>query len=121
MYWNEYGTKTQSNQTTNEYRYFIGSNFVGVNRLFELIYLNRNNDVNKFKAPRYYLPKGIIANYNVIINGEKVYDQSIACNIKKEVYNRSWRQLGRSLDYEYTKNHYRLVVVDLGKLKRIRC
>ena len=29
----------------NEYRYFIESNFVGVNRLFVLVYLNRDNDV----------------------------------------------------------------------------
>ena len=26
--------------------YFLESNFVGVNRLFALIYLSRNNDVN---------------------------------------------------------------------------
>ena len=29
----------------NEYRYFIESNFVGVNSLFVLVYLNRDNDV----------------------------------------------------------------------------
>ena len=34
--------------TANEYRYFLESNFVGVNRLFVLIYLNRNNDVKRF-------------------------------------------------------------------------
>ena len=36
------------------------SNFVGVNRLYVLIYLNRNRDIKRFNAHRYYLPKGII-------------------------------------------------------------
>ena len=47
VYWNEYKTKIESKNTKNEYRYFLGSNFVGVNRLFVLIYLNKNNDVKK--------------------------------------------------------------------------
>ena len=34
------------------------------------VYLNRNNDVERFKTRRYYLSKGIIVNYNVIINGK---------------------------------------------------
>ena len=33
-YWNEYKTKNENKTTTNEYRYFLESNFVGVNRLF---------------------------------------------------------------------------------------
>ena len=34
MYWNEYQTKSENKITTNEYRYFLQSNFAGVNRLF---------------------------------------------------------------------------------------
>ena len=68
VYWNQYKAK-KDKTTTNEYRYFLQSNFVGVNRLFALVYLNRKNDVERFKTRRYYLPKGIIKNYNVIING----------------------------------------------------
>ena len=45
VYWNEYKTKSETNTTTNEYRYFIKSNLFGVNRLFVLVYLNRGNDV----------------------------------------------------------------------------
>ena len=36
VYWNEYKTKSENKNTTNEYRYFLESNFVGVNRLFVL-------------------------------------------------------------------------------------
>ena len=32
VYWNEY--KTKSDKTTNEFKYFLQSNFVGVSRLF---------------------------------------------------------------------------------------
>ena len=35
------------------------------------------------KAERYYLPKGIIKNYNVIINGQNVYDQAVDSDIKR--------------------------------------
>ena len=50
VYWNEHKTKSENKNTTKEYRYFLESNFVGVNRLFALIYLNRNNDVKRFNA-----------------------------------------------------------------------
>ena len=33
-YWNEYKIKSETKNTTNEYRYFLESNFVGVNGLF---------------------------------------------------------------------------------------
>ena len=45
VYWNECKTKSETKTTTNEFRYFLESNFVvGVNRLFVLIYLNRDDD-----------------------------------------------------------------------------
>ena len=82
VYWSEYETKRENKNTTNEYRYFTESSFVGVNRLFVLVYLNRNIDVKQFKTQRYYLPKGIIVNYNDIINGKNFYDQVIDLDIK---------------------------------------
>ena len=42
----EYERKSESKNLTNNYRYFIESNFVGLNR-FVLNYLNRDNDVKK--------------------------------------------------------------------------
>ena len=56
----------------NEYRYFLGPNFVGVNSLFVLADSNEDDDSKVFKAGRYYLPIGIIRNYNVIINGKNL-------------------------------------------------
>ena len=82
MYWNEY-KKTETKNTIDEYRYFLESNFVGVNRLFVWIYLNQNNDVKRYSAKNYYLTKGIIYNYNVIINEKNFYDQIADSNIKR--------------------------------------
>ena len=75
--------------------------------MFVLVYLNRDNDVKRFKAKRYYLPKGIIKNHNVIINGKNFYDQPINSDIKryKEVRNLTTGQgenytKGCLLDYD---------------------
>ena len=68
-YWNDYKTKTENkNKTNEEYGYFLESNFRGVNRLFNLIYSIKDNNSKRYKAKQYYIPKGVIKNYNVIIN-----------------------------------------------------
>ena len=66
------GTKSENKNTINKYRNFFESNFVGVKKLFVLICSNQDNNSKKYKATRYDLPKGIIENYNVIINGKKI-------------------------------------------------
>ena len=45
VYWNEYQTKSENKVTTSEYRYFLESNFLSVNRLFGLIY-SKNSMIN---------------------------------------------------------------------------
>ena len=68
VYWIEYKTENANENTTNKYRYFIESDFVGVNRLFVLISPNQDNSVKRFKGKKYYLPKNIIKKLNVIVN-----------------------------------------------------
>ena len=72
VYWNEYKTKSENKNTTNELRYFPELNFIGINRLFVLVYTNEAKNAERFKARKYYLAKGIIKNYNVIINRKKL-------------------------------------------------
>ena len=55
VYWNDYKTKCETKNTTNEYKHFLKSNFVGVIRLFVFIYSNEDNKTNRYKAQRYYL------------------------------------------------------------------
>ena len=81
--WNEYKTKSELKNTAIEYRYFLESNFVGVHRLFVLVYTNQINNAKRFNAQKYYLPKGITKTYNVIINGKNFYDQPIDYDIKR--------------------------------------
>ena len=59
-----YKTKSENKDTANKCRYFIESNFVGVYGLFVLVYSNQDDN-----SERYDLPKDIIKNHNVIING----------------------------------------------------
>ena len=83
IYWNKYKTKSENKNKTNEFRYFLKSNFVWINRLLVLIYSVHDGNAKRFKAKRYYLPKGIIKNYKMIINGKNFYDQAIDSDIKQ--------------------------------------
>ena len=92
--------------------YFLESYFVGVNRLFLLVYSNEDVASKTFKSKKYYLPKGIINNYNTIIIGKNFYDQPIDSDIKRcEEITKSTTGLGEDnttvslLDYDYIKNH----------------
>ena len=125
VYWNEYETKSENENTTNEYRYFLELNFVGVNRLFVLVYTNETNNAKRFNARKYYIPKGIMKYYNVIINGKNFYDQPIDSGIKRygEIRKLTTGQgeyytAGCLLDYEYVKKYYRLLAVDLSRQKK---
>ena len=78
----------------------------------------------KSNARKYYLPKGVIKNYNVIINGKNFYDQTTDSDIKRyeEIRKLTTGQgedytTGCLLDYQYIKNHYRLIPVDLSRQK----
>ena len=76
-------TKNDTKKRTNEFRYFLESNFVRVNRLFVFVYANYSNNANRFNAWKYYSLKGIIKNHNVIINGKNFYDQPVDSDIKR--------------------------------------
>ena len=51
--------------------------------MFALVYLNQDENVNRFKTRIYSLPKSIIKNYNVTNNEKNFYDQVIDSNIKR--------------------------------------
>ena len=78
---------------------------------FVLVYSNQNASAKRFKAKRYYWPKWIIDNYNVIINGKNFYDQATG---QGEDYT-----TGCLLDYGYIKSHCRLNAVGLSRQKEL--
>ena len=70
--------------------------------------------------------KDIISNYNAIINGKNFHNQPIDSDIKRyeEIRKLATGQVedyttGCLLDYDYTKNHYRLIAIDLSRQKEL--
>ena len=126
MYLNECKAKSENENVTNYYRHFLKSNVVGVNRLFVLVDLTRDNDVKRFEDQRYYLPGVIMKNYNLIVNEKIFYDQPSDFDIirHKEIRNLTIGQgedytVGSLPDHKYIKNHYGLIAVDLIRQKEL--
>ena len=97
-------------------------------RLFVLAYVINagaaNSEADIKDKKKYFLPRGKIENYNVLIDGRNFYDQLINDLIKQydEVRKLSTGQgddytTGFLLDYAYFKDNYRLIAVD----KKLRC
>ena len=123
VYWNEYKRKRENKNTTNEWRYFLESNYVGVKRLSVLAYLNRNIDVKQLEDIIY---QKTIKNYIAMINWKNSHDQATDADVKqyKEIRKLTTAQgenfiTGCLLAYYYIKNHYRLIAVDLSRTKKI--
>ena len=87
-----------------------------------------DNRVLSNSHTKYFLIRVNIANYNVLIDGRNFYDQPVNDLIKQynEIRNTAIGQgddctTGCLLDYQYFKNHYELIAVDLSEQKKIRC
>ena len=75
---------------------------------------------------KYFLPRVNITNYNVLMDGRKFYDQPINDLVKQydEIRKTATGQgddytTGCLLDYQYFKDHYNLIAIDLGKQKEL--
>ena len=73
-----------------------------------------------------FLPRVNITNYNLLIDGRNFYDQPINDIIKQygEIKNIATEQgddytTGCLLDYQYFKDHYNLIAIDLSKQKEL--
>ena len=130
VYWNSYETKPAKviEQGKNLYE-LLNASFQGIKRLFVLSYFiaDSGNDEAGIKDNRkYFLPRGKIENYNVLIDGRNFYDQPINDIIKQydEIRKVSTGYgddyaTGCLLDYAYFKDNYRLIAVDLSKQKAL--
>ena len=129
VYWNEYQTKieTRNLDNNNLTRFPLDASFQGVRRLFVLAFDNTDNGAKKVERnshTKYFLPRVDITNYNVLINGRNIYDQPINDLVKQydEIRKTATGQgddytTGCLLDYQYFKDHYNLITVDLSKQK----
>ena len=78
--------------------------------------------VERNSHTKYFLPRIKVTDYNVLVDGTNFYDQPINDQIKKynEIRKNATRQgddyiTGCLLDYQYFKDHYQLIAVDLTK------
>ena len=87
VYWNSYETKPAKviEQGKNIYE-LLNASFQGVKRLFVLAYFiaapaaaggNTDDTAGIKNNKKYFLPRGEIKNYNVLIDGRNFYDQPI--------------------------------------------
>ena len=131
VYWNEYKsiveTKTADNK--NLLRFPLDASFHGVKRRFVLCYNNTDGDANRVQSDshrKYFLPRVNITKYNISIDSRNFYDQPINDQIKKydeirkiATGKRDDYTTGCLLDYQYFKDHYQLIAVDLSKQKEL--
>ena len=117
--WNKYLSKPELLAQNPNLNHLIEPSFQGVNRLFVLAF---ENDDDRTSSGEYYLPTVEIKDYNIMINGENVFDQPIKNN---KVTYENIRKIatgqvddyttGCLLDYSYFADTYKMIAVDLGK------
>ena len=98
----------------------VEPSFQEINRLFVLVF---ENDAQRANTKKYYLPNVEIKDYNIMINGENVFDQPIKNNkvtstyknIRKIATGQDDYTAGCLLDYQYFKDFYKMIAVDLSK------
>ena len=107
-----------SNQTkNNNLNYLIDPTFINVNRLFVLTF---ENEDNKTSFSKYYVPKVEIKDFNVLIDGKPFFEIPVKNKEKAyeafiEMSKNNDYTTGNLLDYEYFKDHYKLIAIDLSK------
>ena len=127
VYWNKYKVTPNKNYNANEYiRERLNASIQGLKKRFVLVYGRENNDATENSYRKYFLPRKIINNYNIEIDGRNFYDQKINDFIKQyeEVRKISIGQgddytTGCLLDYVYFKDNFRQIAADLSKQKAL--
>ena len=120
--------KIETKEGNNVTRFPLDASFQGANRLFVLAFNNTNdaNRVQRNSRRKYFLPRVDITDYNVLIGHRNFYDQPINDQIRKyhEIRKIATGNIygyttGCLLDYQYFKDHYQLIAVDLPKQKEL--
>ena len=115
--WNKYRSQMTTEAINNNLNILIDLTFTNVNRLFVLAYQTAD-DRQSFS--QFYLPKVMVKDFNVIIdklaffdlpikNEEEAYEKIIDINRNNEY------TTGNLSDYDYFKNYYKLIAIDLSK------
>ena len=116
--WNKYMSQMSNQNKNNNLNYLIDTTFSNINRLFVSSFENEDDRTSYYK---YYLPNVEIKDYNVLIDGNAFFELPIK-NIE-ETYEKiiqitdhsGYYARGNLLDYEYFKEHCKLIAIDLSK------
>ena len=101
----------------NNLNILIDPTFTNVNRLFVLAYKTAN-DRQSFS--QFYLPRVMIKDYDVIIHKLAFFDLPIKTEEKAyekiiDISRNNEYTTSNFLDYDYFKNYYKLIAIDLSK------
>ena len=117
--WNKYFSKPELLAPNQNLNHLVEPSFQEANRLFVLAF---ENDDHRISTKRYNLPTVEIKDYDIVINGENFFDQSIKNNkvtyenIRKIVTGQGDDYTtGCLLDYSYFADTYKMIAVDLSK------
>ena len=113
---NRYRSEMSNQTNNNNLNYLIDPAFTNVNRLFVLPFENEND---RTSFSKYYVPEVEIKDLDVLIDGKPLFE--IPVKNKEEAYkqiiemskNINYIITGNLLDYEYVKDHYQLIAIDL--------
>ena len=115
--WNKYRLQMSTEAINNNLNILIDPTFINVNRLFVLAY---QAAANRQSFSRFYLPRVMIKDFNVIINKLAFFDSPIKA--EEEAYEKiidisrnTEYTTGNLLDYDYFKKYYKLIAIDLSK------
>ena len=117
--WSKYQSKVTAKEQNRYLYYLIDPCFQGINTLSVLSFEN-NTDGASYS--RYYIPLAEITDYNVMIDGRNVFDQTVKDNLI--TYGSIWKMsngqgdnytTGCMLDYPYFKNYCKMIATDWSK------
>ena len=118
--WNKYRSQMTTEAINNNLNILTDPTFTNVNRLFVLAYGQVNNDRQSFS--QFYLPNVMVKDYNVII--DKLAFFGLPIKTEEEAYEKiidisrnNEYTTGNLLDYDYFKKYYKLIAIDLSKMK----
>ena len=117
--WNKYLSKPELSRQHSNLNHLVKPSFQGVNRLFVSGF---ENDTQRTSHSGYYLSNVEIKGYNIMINGENFFDQTLKNNkVTYENITKIATSQGDDyttdclLDYPYFKDGYKMIAVDLSK------
>ena len=115
--WNKDRSQMTTEAVNNNLNILVDPTFTNVNRLFVLAYQNAD-DRQSFS--QFYSPKGMVKDYNIIIDKLAFFDLPIkteqeACEKIIDISRNNEYTTGNLLDYDYFRKYYKLIAIDLSK------